>query len=70
VIAVAALVWLGLFVAGCDATGFLGSLNFNIYIPLGLTGESGLFNPTGSESTFILPDTSIDVPSSIIGGLF
>lgn len=70
VIAVVALVWLGLFVTGCDASGFLGSLNFNIYIPLGLTGGSGLFNPTDSESTSTPSDTTIDVPSSIIGGLF
>jgi len=44
-------------VTGCDG---LGMVNLNIYIPLGLDGNVGLFNPTG-QGGFVLPPGNGDI---------
>jgi hypothetical protein len=49
-----------LLATGCDG----GLLNFNIYIPLGLSGGTGILNPTG-QGVFYFPSDSSTVEPPI-----
>ena len=56
---------------GCDWPHVLGSnLTVNMYVPLGLSGEPGLLNPTAAAMPSPLPSDAGTVTSPPVGGLF
>ena len=69
---VAVMIGLLATTAGCNPLNFLGGINLNIVIPLGLDGDAGVFNPSG-DSSAVNPDdddtTNPPTPTPPVGDI-